>query len=237
MTSVIVLFVICIGSCKMHNDTKYNYPENLTISDQKGMPKDTDILYFPPNINKDTFIRSGIDTILYHLYSCCLRVAREPVLYNFYIGHDIYRFLWLRSFHRPVVLSIHKNSDSIWIETKILDKHPISKYEIVEVNSSGNVLPLSEEEARQAKIVVNKKKTLSIKEWEKFETLLQDCDFWKLSTPKSDKVLVHVDGSNWIIEGQLKNNYWLVNRRSPKDNYRKCGEYLITLSGLNEKIY
>lgn len=72
--------------------------------------KDSLTFYYPTLIKTDSRnIETGIDTFKLNWYSSALYCANEPVLYNYYQGHDIYRFLWLRSFHRPVVFSLHKN--------------------------------------------------------------------------------------------------------------------------------
>ncbi len=81
---------------------------------------------------------------------------------------------------------------------------------------------------RQAEITYNQITELSDKEWNRFETLLDSCSFWE--TPF--KTIYQIDGADWIIEGQLKNNYWFTNL-----NMGGPGQYLIQLSGLKEKIY
>jgi hypothetical protein len=49
---------------------------------------------------------------------------KEPILSKDYVGYTIYRFLWLRSFHQPVVFTLHNQDGQIWLITKMLDRQP-----------------------------------------------------------------------------------------------------------------
>jgi len=244
-----ILFVSCIET----PIDKYYYPKDTTVSGVNGIPKDSLSFYYPPTIQKDTQIfMNDIDTVMLIWFSSALYSAQEPILYNYYLGHDIYRFLWLRSFHSPVVFSIHKDGDKVWLTTKELDKQPyfmeidyvkfvppviLPNGEIDTTGSNNNndlpVDPVSKAD-RKANIVLNETKQLSTKEWKEFEKLLSDYSFWSAKPYEKSSGF---DGSEWIIEGHLKNKYWFVNRWSPKDNFRKAGVYLINKSGLNEDIY
>jgi hypothetical protein len=193
-----------------------------------------------------------LDTFLLNWFSSALYAAEEPILHNYYLGHDIYRFLWLRSFHRPVVFSLHKNGDQVWMTTKMLDKQPnfmemvYVHHDHPEIDTDGNI-ELAELDQpnglvidsistadRKATIVLNETKQLSKREWEEFEQLLIDCSYWSLE-PHVERM--GLDGSEWTLEAHLKNRYWLVNRWSPEGDIRRAGEYLIVKSGLKEDIY
>ncbi len=169
------------------------------------------------------------------------------------MGHDIYRFLWLRSFHKPVVFSLHKDGNKVWLTTKELDKQPefldeyspikftepklLSNREHDTTEIKRNVDFKSEiikKADRKANIILNQTITLTVNEWNEFEKILINCSFGTVNPYIESSGL---DGSMWTIEGHLKNKYWFVNRWSPKDNFRKAGEYLINKSGLKEEIY
>lgn len=256
-TITILLFSILFFSCYHSKPEKDNYPRNKSISSATGVPIDSSTFYFPTSIQLDTnIINTGIDTFALNWFSSALFSAKEPILYNYYLGHDIYRFLWLRSFHRPVVISIHKDNDKFWLTTKELNKQPDFMIPRV-INKKIKFIPpgsfskgeldttqLEETEKhntesiinadRKAEIILIQTKNLSEKEWIDFEYLLNNCSFWTL---KPCIVNNGLDGSEWIIEAHLKNKYWFVDRWSPQDNYRKAGEYLIKKCGLNERIY
>ena len=256
MTKIIItiFFALLLVSCFRTKPEKDNYPKNQAISDIQGMPKDSLTSYFPDSILLDTvIIKIGIDSFMLNWFSSALYASKEPILYNYYLGQDIYRFLWLRSFHRPVIISLHKDGDKVWLTIKELNKQPefIDEYTPIQFEPP-KFLPNGEPDTKQvrykdvpkrkiikkadrkADIILNQTTNLTVKEWVEFEALLNNCSFW---TSKPYIESMGLDGSEWMIEGHLKNKYWVVTRWSPKDNFRKTGEYLIKKSGLNEKIY
>lgn len=256
LTKIIIalLFGFSFISCYMKVSEKENYSNNPEISNRQGVPKDSLTFYFPTSISQDTgIVKTEIDTFKLDWFSSALYSAKEPILYNYYTGHDIYRFLWLRSFHRPVVISLHKDEDKVWLTIKELDKQPEFMDELKPIkffvpkllpNGDYDTTRIEDTEEperevikkadRKANIILNQTIKLTEKEWKDFETLLSNCSFW---TSKSDIEALGCDGAEWTIEGHLKDKYWFVNRWSPRDNFRKEGEYLIHKSGFKEEIY
>jgi hypothetical protein len=230
---ILLLIGLSFVSCNSHVDIKYYYPNDSSISDTNGKLKDSLTFYYPTQFIHDSqTIKVDINTIELNWFSSALYCFNEPVLYNYYLGHDIYRFLWLRSFHRPAVITLNKDHDKVWLTTKMLDKEPvfIEMYS-EEISPNGDTITSNEpvEKAdRFAYIVYNQTKELTIKEWTRFESILDSCSFWT----KPFKTIYQIDGAVWIIEGHLKNNYWFTNRGNGK-----AGRYLIQLSGLKEEIY
>ena len=229
-----------LGSCK----TKHN----TTIHTSTFKPsKDSLAFYFPNNTFSD-YPRA--DSFAQNRYSSALYSFKEPVLSHNFVGHNIYRFLWLRSFHRPVVSSLHQADGQIWLKTKILDTQPrfldervccFSKEEKEEYTKEGYSVDNKRPELmiriadRKANIIYNKDIYLSDKEWNEFEQLLAKANFWKLPSKIYDG---DADGASWIIEGHLKNKYHVVDYHSPfNDQFEKAGSFLITLSGLQEEVY
>jgi hypothetical protein len=150
-------------------------------------------------------------------YSRSLTAMKEPSLS---VGQkrdiESYRFLWLRSFDNPIVVRIWRSQSNVYLITKQLDgdggRHP-------------------------GKLVVNKSRSLSMKEWDEFITLLGQSSYWTSPTTIDD---LGNDGAQWILEGAKEGRYHIVDRWTPKadDNHRKACWYLVELSGLKpEKIY
>jgi hypothetical protein len=185
-----------------------------------------------------------IDDFKENWFSSTLYCAQTPVLFNYYLGHDIYRFLWLRSFDHPIVFTLNKWGDKVWLTTKKLNKEPEFldvTYKNVKYKKSKNgkinfrkVVDSVVKADRKAEIIFTETRTLSIKEWDEFELLMKNCSFWDM-IPVVDSS--GKDGSQWTIEAHLENRYWFVNRWSPSDNFKIAGEYLIKESGINERIY
>ena len=246
--SIISIGLIFI-SCNLINEDKYIYPKDSLISNHLGVPYDSLTFYYPAVFHVGSKIEyTQIDTFMYNWFSSNLHSAHEPILFNYYLGHDIYRFLWLRSFDRPVVISIHKNNEKVWLETRILDKQPEfydSPPPPVLLNNSIQQSLKKDEPFkyeyiirkldRQANIVLNQIIVLTNDEWTEFEKLIADCLFWT-DVPLNEDIM-GFDGSFWTFEGHLSNHYRCVIRWSPDDCYRVLGKYLINKSELEEKIY
>jgi len=239
--------VICCGAC---HKSPNPYGGDPAISDVSGNPKDSVTFYFPQCTNPDSgFLKESLDSFKENWYSSALYAFREPVLYNYYLNKEIYRFLWLRSFHRPVVFTLTKSADQVTLTTKALDKQP----QFIEHKYNPRGWPGLEEELagltyekigdslivvkadRKADMVYNKTQTLSLKNWNAFEELLQKANFWNM--PANGNEERGTDGSEWIMEAHQKQRYWFVARWMPTNEFQQAGIYLIQLSGLKEKIY
>ena len=193
------------------------YIRDLKISTTQGYPYNSNILYLPSFIKKQNEVLvTEIDVVTQKLCSSLLYSAQEPILYNYYLGSNIYRFLWIRSFHSKILLSLTKDDSRITLTT-------------IKLEFSGSV-------DGTAIILSDEMKQLTINDWEEFERLLENCSFWSMQ-PYIDDDSYARDGSSWLIEGHLKEKYWFVNRFSPDDNFSRAGEFLINKSDLEEIIY
>lgn len=229
-----------VSSCSETEVDQGIYPNNEKISKVDGTPKDSMTIFFPKIIKrgKEVFkIEMPEFTGLWH--SAILYCADEPVLYNYYRGHDTYRFLWLNSFRQPMVFSLNKFGNKVLLTVKKLDKEPqIEDYDgfvRFPPDSDGNRKPdstYSRKATRDAKVVLKRTIALSMKEWKEFESLLDGCYFWTTAPYIQSGGL---DGSRWTIEGHLKDRYWFVNRWSPKEGIKEAGDYLMRKAGLKEE--
>ena len=116
----------------------------------------------------------------------------------------------------------------------MLNKHPSIQSLFIAVDSLGNKISDNSSDKFPTKIIFDETKHLTKIEWDKFENIILSCSFWTL--PPIINIFGY-DGSEWILEGHLENKYWFVARWSPIDKFASCGNYLINLSGLKEKIY
>jgi hypothetical protein len=219
----------------------------MPFADTLNLPKDSLEFYFPAN---SFFDKPSSDSFVQNWYSSALYSFKEPLLYKNFVGYNIYRFLWLRSFHRPVVFKLNQSEGQVWLNTKMLDGQPsfydhrisgIPKEEIEEYIKEGYIVDKKEPDLlvriadRKANVIYNKDIFLSDKEWKEFEQLLAKANFWKLPTNIDDG---STDGASWVIEAHLKNKYHIVDYHSPYNNeYAKAGLFLIKLSGLKEEVY
>lgn len=134
--------------------------------------------------------------------SLCDRLAPYP---------ETYRFLWLRSFHRPIVVRVVKCDDGA-------DVH------VVELEGDGCHDPGPIAECRVRRI--------SVGQWDKLLYELERCDFWNLSTTD---VNLGTDGARWILEGLDISAWKVVDRHSPRGAVRELGLVFLAL-GLVDPI-
>ena len=219
----------------------------IQLTDTSNLPKDSLAFYFPLNTFSD---KPRADSFVQNWYSSALYSFKEPLLSQNFVGHSIYRFLWLRSFHRPVVFTLHQSEGQVWLNTKMLDRQPrfyddrigvipnedqgeyIKDGYFVDKKEPGLLVRIAD---RKYNIIYNKNISLSDKEWNIFEQLLSKANFWKLPTNIDDG---STDGAQWVIEGHLKNKYHIVDSHGPlTDGFGELGLFLIKLSGLQEEIY
>ncbi len=256
---ITILFGLAFFCTAQTQNNKSIYPKDPQVSKIDGTPKDSMTYYYPNKIQLDT---GTFNTKIEHFpsiwFSGDLYAAKEPILFNYYLGKDMYRFLWLRSFDKPIVFVLCKSENQTTLTTKVLNreanpggfaydprqfkgKEKITEKELLnefkghkcKIERFGDSL-VTFDYAESAKIIYNKTKKLSKTDWNQFEILLNEFSFWS-SMPYARKY--GLDGSEWTIEGHLKDKYWFVNRWSPEDKFKKVGEYLIKKSGLKVEIY
>jgi hypothetical protein len=200
-------------------------------------PNDSLAFYFPANSFSD---KPSSDSFIQNWYSSALYSFKEPVLSQNFVGHSIYRFLWLRSFHRPVVFTLHQIQDRVWLNTKMLDKQPrfdddryLARQKNLqeELIKEGYSVDKKDPDLwvriadRKASIVYDNNICLSEQEWNEFEELLARAHFWSLPARIDDGSM---DGAQWVIEAHLKNSYHFVDYHSPHNNdgYKELGFFL-----------
>ena len=145
----------------------------------------------------------------------------------------VYRFLWLRSFHRPVGVRVTRTGAGGRVWLRVLD-------------GAGGYDP--------GKISQDRSIENNRVQWDSLASLIDAATFWNLPTDeptRSDTVngqvlyTLHADGARWILEGVEGHRYHVVDRWSPRPEpgerpfYDLC-RYLLTLSRLRlsaEEIY
>ncbi len=165
--------------------------------------------YFP----KDTFSGSweNADAFVNDWYGKHLKAMGEKSLLNISNENaEVYRFLWLRTFHHPIFVKVERGQNEVKLFTKELD-------------GAGGYEP--------GKVLRINNHILTKDEWCKFLALLEKANYWKL--PTENEVLGN-DGAEWILEAVKGGRYHAVDRWSPKKGeYREVCIYLLKLSGVD----
>jgi hypothetical protein len=191
---------------------EFYFPTNLYTHDSIYLSDRADTITFKSYLkpNNDHWQRMN------EWYSEALMALKEPKIYNLDTTLEIYRFTWLRTFHKPVAIRIENNNNKYKLFLKISD-------------GAGGYSP--------GKLIVNENKILTYDEWNIFKDMLSKINFWQL-VPETLENMGN-DGAGWILEGKTKDKYnfmtiWNPNEKHHQD-FRECCEYLINLSKLKIK--
>lgn len=161
------------------------------------------------NYKIDVLRKSSSAAFRSRWYSNKLYDMKEPVVYN-QSGKNIFRFTWLRSFHKPIVIRLEEVDNKIQLTWKM-------------AGGAGGY--------KTGELMVNKSKIITKSELDKFTSLLAAAKYWEMS-PQQDSN--GNDGAQWIIECLQNNKYHLVDRwsSSTETDFQKCALYLLKLTDL-----
>ncbi len=149
--------------------------------------------YFPQGVLDDD---AQGDLFRSNWYSKHLKALEEPSLFQMARASsaESYRFVWLRTFHHPVIVRVDiKANASGELTTKLS-------------SGAGGYEP--------GKLIENTSRPLTQRQTEKFLATIQRLQFWELPTHETPET-VGCDGSQWIIEGIKDGKYHVVDRWTP----------------------
>ena len=163
--------------------------------------------------------RADLDDFIIAWYSKNLSAMNEPSLWNAREtrSREAYRFVWLRTFHRPFAFRLELSPDGTGVLTA------------KSASGSGGYDP--------GQLVLNKTVQLKATEVRDFTSRLDKLGFWAL--PTQDPSASGLDGAQWIFEGIKDGRYHTVDRWTPKSgSFRELMLRLVTLAGENvEPVY
>ena len=163
--------------------------------------------YFPIQISGDDMLPKNS---VAGWYSKHLKAMNEKSLLDVVDDAEIYRFLWLRTFHHPVFVKVVRYQGQIKLFTKELD-------------GAGGYKP--------GKIIRNNEFAIKQEDFCEFLDLLEKANYWNLPVKNDD---LGEDGAQWILEGIKNGRYYAVDRWTPeKGEYREACIYLLKLSGID----
>ncbi|MCP4582991.1 MAG: hypothetical protein GY839_15390 [candidate division Zixibacteria bacterium] len=208
ITTLIVMLLIALMLSCASRQGKYvdYYSEMFKYYNNRAFD------HFP----EDIFIQEyGFSLLQIRWYSHLMNALEEPSIYQ-QKNNDIckvFRFTWLRSFHKPIAVRLVVNNDSTGVMY-------IKKSDGRGGYSSGEL------------IINNIKELVEVKTLN-FLYLLENRHFWELPIHDPEDLLGR-DGAQWIVEGLWEGKYHIVDRWSPIDGpVRDLGLYLLFLSELD----
>ena len=205
----------CIDSSEIHVEV----PKSQI---NEAMRTDPKYDLFPDGRIYKSQIQARIDTSKLNWFSNYLYQLQEPVLYNYPLKKEIYRFTCLRAFHPPIVVSIQKEGNNITLHTKVLEKMPEGRVHAVDTATS-------------VSFRINTVRRITKADYTHYVGLLDSLKV--LSTSPLGMSFLAVDGSRWILETHRPDGYYFVTRHSPAehDPLRILGDYLLNLSDAKQE--
>jgi hypothetical protein len=171
--------------------------------------------YFPPGVLDKN---PQLDEFKANSYSKHLKALREPSLWELSRldpNAEVYRFLWLRTFHHPIAVRlVVRASGSGWIHSRVTTGR--GGYE------PGRISRFGVSWLRKART-------------QSFLQAIESANFWNLTTLlEANENVVELDGAQWIIEGVRKGKYHVIGRWSPeaRDPARAIGIMALKLGRL-----
>lgn len=225
-TSLIAFNRLCELDKRFKNILKYpliqlSFYLNDYVSQEKYKKFKQSIYYFPitqfTNLPPDWETNEKIDLIdnaaFFELewYSKYLAAMNEPVIFDSE-SVRMFRFTWLRSFHKPVVIGLRNEKNKITLYWKICD-------------GMGGYEP--------GFLILNQNKELSLNEWDDFSNKINAINFWN----KSSKVreIGGTDGAIWILEGKEPGRYQAIDSWNGMGGIRETCMMLLNLTDLKIK--
>ena len=165
--------------------------------------------FFPAALSESAWSRRFLND----WYSRHLEAMNELPLSALENEDESYRFLWLRSFHRPVAIHVWRTGDRHFMVVK-------------RVNGRGGYDP--------GTFDLYWARSLSENDWNAFMLHLEHSQYWVMSR-EDDRGMF--DGAQWIMEGYRQGRYHVVDRQSPDAGaYRDACMHLLRQSGLLAEI-
>ena len=147
-------------------------------------------------------------------YSRQLKAMSELPLAALANEDESYRFLWLRTFHHPIMVHVWRTDTRHFMVVKRL-------------NGRGGYDP--------GTFDLYWSRSLSDDEWDAFMMHLEHSQYWLM--PTEDDGPPANDGAQWIMEGYREGRYHVVDRQSPDTGaYADACLYLLRQSGLLAEI-
>jgi hypothetical protein len=180
-------------------DTSWYFPADSLIKDIKNWSTNYSI-----NLLKE--LKNVTNKL--NGYSDELKWLKEPNFIN-ENNKQVYRFLWSRSFHMPIVIRMERKKENITISWK-QSYHD----ETTDIYDPGTLF----------------QKDITWRQWRKFEKMLAKIDYWSMYAMGKSDIM---DGSYWILEASINGKHKITERQgSVYKQYTNCLKYLIRLTDL-----
>jgi len=166
--------------------------------------------YFPKEVLSSSYL--GDYASVNDWYGKTLRLMHESSL--FYVTEpniEVYRFVWLRTFHHPISVRVERTLNGTTLYT-------------AELSGMGGYEPAG-------RIIRSKTIRLGQTSWCELLSRIDKSHFWIQQPMDTD---IGPDGATWVLEGVREGRYQFVQRWSPSSgDFRDACIYMLELSGID----
>lgn len=209
---------------RLHTDCQYATLEAFAATEKVPLEYIRDTIY------------SEINSYAAGQFSDYLFKMSEPVLCNYKLKPEVYRFTWFRTRDNPVAIRIQKSGAGAIMYVKILDK------EILCPNCFG----IDEHEvAGKSAIIDIEPISITKQAYKEFQKIIRKNSIQSFPHLLRKGCKNAAGESEWLFEMQTDDGYYFMTRTSPGANANsesklmyEIGKRMIDLAGLkDEKVY
>ena len=175
-----------------------------------GSPPTASDKYFPPGV----FDTTRPDNFKEVWYTRTLTALAEPSLYELRADKavQVYRFLWLPSFHRPISVRLTINSDGTGsVVARSVDKH--TGLLTATKTDTGKLILDTTGEASKTQVQEVLKQLENLGFW----FMKAEDDWGGRQDAQGRRIrIMGADGAGWVLEGVKNGEYHIVDRWSPE---------------------
>jgi hypothetical protein len=238
----VLLFLL---SCRDCENNLLQYHDNSFLSDKNGKPGSDSTFIFPFSATDKAGHRYKtvlhFDSVALGNITHMIALANEPLLYNYYSGNNIFRFILTEGQRRDTCLFIF-HMEKKGNGTIIREKRVYSRGLKVTQDKRGRFI------FRYSSSRIHEfSKELPRGMWDTLETILKKHEFLCIPSNLPEKILpgevpqnTIVDGWNCFMELHSEEGYYCINRYigcryEDDENFMKIYSYILTLTTLNNK--
>lgn len=221
-----LLIMMSLIACK---NKDYIYPQKIELSDEGGAIIDTLSGHLPKEIKfaENIYTQDWDVSRLAQLNTYFLE-TKEPVLFNFYQGRDVYRLVINDVDKKPIILSVNNEKGKAWIvvKTNIQTEDTLSAVDVVDPiqDSLDNSMLTLDVNFDVFSRELTGEQVLA------FDSIFQKTDFFHLPIGEVNKSY----SSYYLLEVHQPDKYWYVYRPLDDQTLREVVDYMKSVAKLKD---
>lgn len=206
-TSLFFVALLSFNSCTKVSQV---YPNNNLLSFEDGTPVDSTAPYFPAEYGYSRYI------------SNTMRYYKEPLLNNYYLGHDMVRFTVFNGYFGTQIFTAERHANAVLLSW---------------THDENTFAPLYTRDTLYTMKIRSTREILPASDWTKLDSTLTAIRFWEMPYFVGDTVPFKHEGNIWYIEAHYKNKYKIIKAALPPEPLFLIADFFMHKSNLWENQY